>query len=164
MKADEPENVLIFTGPPYQNESDAEWAHIFESFKGKKAVAGGTTANILARELKKEIFINRNYEGSLPAVSFMDGADLVTEGILTLTKALEYLSEENSENKNDAAYSLVKFILDADYINFVVGAKVNSAHYDPSLPVEIELRKDVIKKMAKILKDKYLKKVTVQYM
>ena len=92
----------------------------------------------------------------------MEGIDLVTEGILTLTKACEYL--ETGEVNNDAAGDLVKFMLDTDCITFMVGAKLNQAHYDPSLPIEIEIRKNVIKKISDILENKYYKKVTVQYM
>lgn len=164
LRAARPKKALIYTGPPYNNDKDSEWASLFEEFDGKKGVAGGTTAGILARELNKEIYINQNSGGSLPAVSFMDGADIVTEGILTLTRVSEYLLDDNFEDKKDAAKDLIDFLLDADCIDFVVGAKVNSAHYDPNLPIEIELRRDVIKKIAKTLKDKYLKKVTVQYM
>ena len=100
----------------------------------------------------------------MPAVSFMEGADIVTEGILTLTRVSEYLSDGDFEDKKDAAKDLIDFLLDADCIDFVVGAKVNSAHYDPNLPIEIELRRDVVKKISKTLKDKYLKKVAIQYM
>ncbi len=164
LKAATPKKALIYTGPPYNSDKDFEWARIFDEFEGKKGVAGGTTAGILARELNREIYINQNSEGSLPAVSFMEGADIVTEGILTLTRVSEYLSDGDFEDKKDAAKDLIDFLLDADCIDFVVGAKVNSAHYDPNLPIEIELRRDVVKKISKTLKDKYLKKVAIQYM
>lgn len=164
LKAATPKKALIYTGPPYNTDKDSEWARIFDEFEGKKGVAGGTTAGILARELNREIYINQNSGGSLPAVSFMEGADIVTEGILTLTRVSEYLSDGDFEDKKDAAKDLIDFILEADCIDFVVGAKVNSAHYDPNLPIEIELRRDVVKKISKTLKDKYLKKVAIQYM
>ena len=93
----------------------------------------------------------------------MEGVDLVTEGILTLTKTLEYL-ESNTTDIDNAAGKLVKFLLDSDCINFMVGAKLNQAHYDPALPIEIEIRKNIIKKMAATLQDKYFKKVSIQYM
>ena len=92
----------------------------------------------------------------------MDGIDLVTEGILTLTKACEYL--ETGENSEDAAGELVKFLLNTDCIIFMVGAKLNQAHYDPNLPIEIEIRKNIIKRMAEVLENKYIKKVTVKYL
>ena len=91
----------------------------------------------------------------------MQGIDLVTEGILTLTKTMEYL--ENEKTENDAAKTLMDFMLDSDVIRFLVGAQMNKAHYDPNLPIEIEIRKNIIKQIAKILEEKYLKKVEVQF-
>ena len=91
----------------------------------------------------------------------MYGVDLVTEGILTLTKAAEYL--ETGVPLDDAAGKLMKFFLDTDVIKFLGGAKINQAHYEPNLPIEIEIRKNIIKKIAKLLEDKYTKKVEVSF-
>ena len=136
---------------------------MFQSFKGKKAICGGTTANLVSRELNIPIRTDAIISvGNLPTISYMDGADLVTEGILTLTKTLEYL-ENATVDIDNAAGKLVKFLLDSDCIQFYVGAKLNQAHYNPALPIEIEIRKNVIKKMAKVLQDKYFKKVNIQY-
>ena len=55
------------------------------------------------------------------------------------------------------------FLLDSDVIYFLVGAQMNKAHYDPNLPIEIEIRKNIIKQMASVLEEKYLKKVDVQF-
>ena len=160
----EPREALIFTGPPFHQEKDAEYAQIFNKFKGKKAICGGTTANLLSRELNKPITMDTTISiGKLPACSYMDGVDLVTEGVLTLTKALEYL-ESGLPDIDNAAVKLVKFLLDSDCITFMVGAKLNQAHYDPALPVEIEIRKNIIKKITTVLQDKYFKKVNLQYM
>ena len=160
----EPREALVFTGPPFHQEKDSEYARIFANFKGKKAICGGTTANLISRELNRPITMDTTISiGKLPACSYMDGVDLVTEGILTLTKALEYL-EANTPDIDNAAGKLVKFLLDSDCITFMVGAKLNQAHYDPALPIEIEIRKNIIKKMANVLQDKYFKKVNIQYM
>lgn len=160
----EPRESLIFTGPPYHQQKDKEYAEMFANFNGKKAIAGGTTANLISRELNRPITMDTTISiGKLPACSYMDGVDLVTEGILTLTKTLEYL-ESGEHDIDNAAGKLVEFLLDSDCINFMVGAKLNQAHYDPALPIEIEIRKNIIKKMACILQDKYFKKVTVHYM
>ncbi len=159
----DPRESLIFTGPPYHQAKDSIYAHTFFNFQGKKAVCGGTTANLISRELGIPVRNDlHQISGKLPSISHMEGIDLVTEGILTLTKACEYL--ETEEIGKDAAGELVKFLLDSDCITFMVGAKLNQAHYDPTLPVEIEIRKNIIKKMKKLLEDKYIKKVTVQYM
>lgn len=159
-----PRESLVFTGPPYHQEKDPQYARIFDNFKGKKVICGGTTANLVSRELNRSISSEKIISvGALPACSYMEGVDLVTEGILTLTKTLEYLEAGVGEVDN-AGVRLVKFLLDSDCINFMVGAKLNQAHYDPNLPIEIEIRKNIVKKMAKILEDKYFKKISVQYM
>ncbi len=161
----EPRTSLVFTGPPYNAQKDNYYAKIFKDFEGKKAIAGGTTANLISRELNIAVNSKVSLDGAgLPNISFMDGVDLVTEGILTLTRTLEYLEAENMPENDDAAQKLVKFFLDSDCINFMVGAKLNQAHYDPSLPVEIEIRKNVIKKIANVLENKFVKKVIIQYM
>ena len=158
----EPRKSIVFTGPPYDMEQDSVYARSFYSFNGKKAIAGGTTANLIARELNLEITTDRSINvGKLPNISYMKGVDLVTEGILTLTKTAEYL--ENGIAQEDAAAKLMRFFLDTDVIKFMVGAKINQAHYDPNLPIEIEIRKNIIKKIAKLLEDKYTKKVEIRF-
>ena len=159
----DPRESLIFTGPPYHQSKDAEYARMFANFKGKKAICGGTTANLISRELNRPITMDTTISiGKLPSCSYMDGVDLVTEGVLTLTKTLEYLENGTSDIDN-AAGKLVNFLLDSDCINFMVEAKLNQAHYDPALPVEIEIRKNIIKKIAEVLQSKYFKKVSIQY-
>ena len=158
-----PRKMLLFTGPPYYSERDAEYAKIFDDFDGKKAISGGTTANLLARELGRTVVTERFSGGSLPACSKMDGVDLVTEGILTLTKAVEYLNDDCKNMPDDAAGKLVNMFLDSDCIDFMVGTKLNQAHYDPDLPVELAIRKNVVKQLEKILSERYIKKVHVQY-
>jgi hypothetical protein len=160
----EPRTSLVFTGPPFNQKKDNDYAQIFRDFQGKKAICGGTTANLISRELNLPITMDNIISvGKLPSCSYMEGVDLVTEGILTLTETLENLIAGNLDIDN-AAGKLIKILLDSDCINFMVGAKLNQAHYNPALPVEIEIRKNIIKKMAVVLQDKYFKKVNVQYM
>ncbi len=160
----EPRTSLVFTGPPFNQKQDADYAKLFDEFPGKKAICGGTTANLISRELNKSITMDKEISiGKLPSCSYMDGVDLVTEGILTLTETLECL-EKGTLDVDNAAGKLIKFLLDSDCINFMVGAKLNQAHYNPALPIEIEIRKNIIKKMAIVLQDKYFKKVNVEFM
>jgi len=158
-----PRELMIFTGPPYWADKDKEYAELLNNFDGKKAICGGTTANLIARELNREIKSNLSKDtGNLPAFSQMQGMDLVTEGVLTLTKVVEYL-EDDVHDASNAAGKLVELLLDSDCIHFMVGAKLNQAHYDPDLPIELEIRKNIVRKMAKILEEKYIKKVTLQF-
>ena len=158
----EPRKTMIFTGPPYHSDRDREYAALFKNYKGKKVICGGTTTNILARELKRDVVCNMQRCGDLPNPSEMKGVDLVTEGILTLTRVAEYLEDEK-RMINDAAGKLVELIMNSDQIDFVVGSKLNQAHHDPQMPIELEIRKTVIKRILKLLEDKFMKKITVQY-
>ena len=64
---------------------------------------------------------------------------------------------------DNAAGRLVELFLNSDCIDFMVGAKLNQAHYDPEMPIELEIRKNVIKQLEKVLSEKYIKKVNVQF-
>jgi len=157
-----PEKAVLFTGPPFDGEQDKYYAENFYGFAGKKAIAGGTTAHIIARELNLEIENDTGIQaGKLPNISHIKGIDLVTEGVLTLTKTAEYL--ETGTPCNDAAGKLMNFFLSSDEIKIMSGVKLNQAHYNPNLPVEIEIRKNIIKRIARLLEEKYTKKVDVVY-
>lgn len=158
-----PRKLLIFTGPPYRQDRDAEYSKIFDDFDGRKAIVGGTTANLIARELGREITTEKYNKGMLPACSKMEGVNLITEGILTLTKVLEYLNEGYDRWPDDAAGRLIELLLDSDVIEFMIGSKLNQAHYDPDLPLELEIRKNVVKQLEKILSGRYIKKVNLKF-
>lgn len=158
----DPRKMMVFTGPPYYSDRDNEYAQLFASYEGKRVICGGTTANLISRELNRPITTKMLVSENLPTVSTMEGVDLVTEGILTLTKAHEYL-EDIDNLKKDSAGMLVDMFLDSDCIDFMVGAKVNQAHYDPQLPIELEIRKNIVKRMIKTLEEKYMKKITLQF-
>ncbi len=95
--------------------------------------------------------------------STMEGVDLVTEGILTLTEVYRMLKEGIDTNKNNAAVRLTRLLLGSDKIDFVVGTKINIAHQDPNLPMELEIRRNIVKKIFRILQDRYLKEISVRY-
>jgi sulfur transfer complex TusBCD TusB component (DsrH family) len=162
-----PRKLLICTGPPYEKENDTKLAKIFETFEGKKAICGATTVDIIARELKRNVEDSLEFtDPDLPPISQMEGADLVTEGILTLSKVNTILESYN-ENTNlgkGPADELVKLILESDSIEFVIGTCINVAHQDPNLPVELEIRRTVVKRIANILQDKFLKEVKLQFL
>lgn len=162
----EPRKLMLCSGPPYHEEKDETLAYNLKSFEGTKVICGGTTANIIARELGLEIETNiSRFTGGLPPTSKMKNIDLVTEGILTIGKAHQLLENgfQHTEHPKDPASELCKLFLENDEIHFTVGTKVNEAHQDPALPVELEIRRNVIKKIAKTLEDQYLKKTLIEY-
>ncbi len=162
----EPRKLLIITGPPYEKENDRQLGDAVRTFKGKKVICGATTADIIARELGVDIEDNLVFEDpELPPVSHMEGVDLVTEGILTITKVTRILKDYSSAYSlgKGPADRIVKLVKQSDEIHFIIGTRVNIAHQDPNLPVELEMRRTVIKRMARLLEEKFLKEVTIRY-
>ncbi len=161
-----PRKLMIVTGPPYEEENDKKLGKSVKSFEGKKVVCGATTADIIARELGVEIEDSLVFEDpELPPVSHMDGIDLVTEGILTITKVTRILKDYSASYTlgKGPADRIVKLVQQSDEIHFVIGTRVNIAHQDPNLPVELEIRRTVVKRMARLLEEKFLKEVTIKY-
>ncbi len=162
----EPRKLLICTGPPYEKGKDGELAKKVMGYTGKVILCGGTTADIVARELKKEIVDELVFEDpELPPESFIDGIDLVTEGILTLEKVNEILKKYNNSFRlgKGPADKIVKLIMESDEIHFIIGTRINIAHQDPNLPVDLEIRRTVVKRIARLLEERWLKKVSFEY-
>jgi hypothetical protein len=162
----DPRKLLICTGPPQEESDDIEFTRLFEEFEGKKIICGATTADLLARELKKEITDSTDIpDPDLPPVAHMDGVEIITEGILTLSKVNEILKAYSQSTKlgKGPADEIVKRLLESDEIHFQVGTKINVAHQDPTLPVELELRRTVVHRISKVLEEKFLKEVQMRF-
>ncbi len=162
----EPRKLLICTGPPYEKEKDTELAQKVKEYPGKVILSGGTTADIVARELGRKIVDELIFEDpELPPESFIEGIDLVTEGILTLQKVSVILKSYNNSVRlgKGPADKIVKLIMECDEIHFIIGTRINIAHQDPSLPVDLEIRRTVVKRIARLLEEKWLKKVSFEY-
>ena len=162
----EPRRLLICSGPPYNNDKDSYLAQLVENYSGKKIVCGGTTAQIVSRELHRDIEVGMLSDKSgLPPASKMEGVELVTEGILTIGKVAEMLEGLSTSEVEGVgpAFEIVKLLLKSDVIDFVIGTKINVAHQDPSLPVELEIRRNVVKRIVRVLEEKFLKEVNLQF-
>ena len=162
----QPRKLLICTGPPFTEEKDKYLGEIVKNYQGKKIVCGGTTSKIVARELNREITVDiNNVISELPPSSQMDGVDLITEGIITLGSLAELLEKGIPKNLigKGPDWDMFRMILDADIIDIVAGTKINIAHQDPSLPVELEIRRNVVKRLAALLESKYMKDVKLQF-
>lgn len=162
----EPRKLLICTGPPYEKDKDGVLAAKINEYTGKVILCGGTTADIVARELNKTIIDELVFEDpELPPESFIEGIDLVTEGILTLQKVNEILKTYNNSIKlgKGPADKIVKLVMESDEIHFIIGTRINIAHQDPNLPVDLEIRRTVVKRIVRLLEEKWLKKVSFEY-
>jgi hypothetical protein len=158
----EPRPLLVLTGPPFDRGRDREAALIVSGFEGRKIVAGGTTANLVARELGKELSVDlRRLDRATPPGASMEGVDLVTEGIITLGRIASLLESGGQARAEGPAGEAVELLLESDSIRFVVGTRINEAHQDPSMPGDLEIRRNVVRRIAGILESKYLKDVSI---
>lgn len=162
----DPRKLLICTGPPYEEERDKKLAEAVKNFTGKKILCGATTADIIARELELQITDSFEFnDPDLPPIAYMEGIDLVTEGILTLSKVSEILKVYNNNYMlgKGPADQIVKLIKESDEIHFIIGTRINIAHQDPNLPVELEIRRTVVRRIAEKLESKFLKEVSMKF-
>lgn len=162
-----PRRLLICTGPPFDPANDNKMAQAFDSYPGKKIACGGTTAQILARELNRKIIGDgrQHVKSNLPTSARMEGADLITEGILTLGHLADLIQnyKEGDVPENSPAGEILKIIMDSDVIDFLMGTRINEAHYDPSLPVEMEIRRNLIRRLKVVLEKVFMNKVRIKY-
>ncbi len=159
-----PRRLMVLTGPPFHESRDREYARRLKAFPGTRAVCGGTTSNIVARELGLEVHMDLSgLDPEVPATSEMQGVDLVTEGMITLGKATAMLEARAVSARRNGATRLAELLLEHDSIDLVVGTRVNEAHQDPSLPVELDIRRNVVRRLTRVLEEVYLKQVRVEF-
>ncbi|PRX26427.1 stage II sporulation protein E [Orenia metallireducens] len=163
----EERELTLFSGPPKNIDKDKEVVDKLISKSGKRVIAGGTSAQIVARELDEELEVSLLYhDPEIPPTSRLDGVDLVTEGLLTLNKTVERLKnvscQEDLPKQRDGATELARLLLESDSINMLIGKKINPAHQSLRLPENMAIRKQIIKRLVDCLKEKG-KKVTIEW-
>ena len=157
---------MIFTGPPQDPAIDPMFTGLLRQFEGKKIICGATTGDMVAREWEEQITDSQEIiDPDLPPVSSMKGVDLITEGILTLSKVSELLKKYNNNYQlgKGPADEIVRYLLESDEIHFLVGTNINTAHQDPTMPIELELRRTVVHRITRTLEEKFLKEVTMKF-
>jgi hypothetical protein len=162
----QPREFLLITGPPFYKIKDYDVGAQIRDFKGKKAICGGTTAEIIARELDLRLETENKFtEAGLPPKARLEGFDIVSEGILTMGKVEEILENYSSEYPlgDSPADEIVHLLLEHDIIHIIVGTRINWAHQDPDQPVELEIRKVIIKRIIKLLEEKFFKEVRADF-
>jgi hypothetical protein len=125
-------------------------------------ICGGTAAAIVSRELGVPRCSNRLRRRDLPPTSKQEGADLVTEGFSPCRAPPPIVRQGDAEH-NDPAGRLVELLRRNDIIEFLVGTRINEAHQDPNLPGDLELRRNIVKRLAAVLRDRYMKEVRISF-
>jgi hypothetical protein len=162
-----PRRLLLLTGPPFAKERDGELIELARRFRGRIAVCGGTTATILARGLNRRVVMDlKNVDPEIPPTSRMDGVDLITEGTLTLARVADLLERGVSVDqlRANGARELIALMLESDIVEFVVGTRINEAHQDPNVPVELDLRRNIVRKLVSVLETQYFKECRLQFL
>ena len=119
-------------------------------------MGSGVKASILSTLTSK--IISTMMAAGLP----LEGVDLVTEGVITVNKVVEYANDYISNNdtyeewgygSQDGA-SLISRLLfeEATDINFYVGKAINPAHQNPNLPINFNIKMNLVKELSDALK------------
>ena len=166
----EPMNILF--GPPSNRDDADRMMSLFFSKEGKHIVCGGTTSSIAAKYLGKPIRTSLNFEQSdVPPIAYIEGVDLVTEGVITMNRVIEYAKDYLGENElygkwnfmKDGAALISRLLFEeATDINFYVGKAINPAHQNPDLPINFNIKMNLVEELSTCLK-KMGKRIKVSY-
>lgn len=166
----EPMNLLF--GPPSNRDDCNRMLALFFSKAGKHIVCGGTTSSIVAKYLNKPLKATLSFEQSdVPPIAEIEGVDLVTEGVITVNKVLEYARDYLGENlmyehwgfSKDGASLICRLLFEeATDINFYVGRAINPAHQNPDLPINFSIKMNLVSELSECLK-KMGKRIKVSY-
>ena len=166
----EPMNMLF--GPPANRDDAERMMSLFFSKDGKHIICGGTTSSIAAKYLNKPLKASLNFQQSdIPPTAEIEGVDLVTEGVITVNRVLEYAKDYLGDNEryNEWSFqrdgaSLISRLLfeEATDINFYVGRAINPAHQNPDLPINFSIKMNLVEELSACLK-KMGKRIKVSY-
>ncbi len=164
-----PMNMLF--GPPFNRDDADRMMSLFFSKAGKHIICGGTTSSIASKYLGKPIKASLDFSSDLPPTAEIEGVDLVTEGVITVNKVVEYAKDYLGENKyyeewsfkRDGASQISRLLFEeATDINFYVGRAINPAHQNPELPINFNIKMNLVEELSKSLREMG-KRIKVSY-
>lgn len=170
IRVTQPNKAVIFTGPPIDKNKDKEVVEEIMRTSGKRIICGGTAGNIVARELGEELRTSfKIVDKDIPPIGYINKIDLVTEGVLTLRKAIDKLQNIKSSHdlkfiyEEDGASLLARMLYeDCTHIKMIIGRAINPAHQNPDFPNELSIKlylvnelKDVLIELGKIVEVEY---------
>ncbi len=164
--------VNLMIGPPSDRRDCNKMQALFHSKEGKHIVCGGTTSTITAEYLGKPMIADLDYlDPEIPPTAKIEGVDLVTEGVITFSKVLDYAKDYLKDNetyrewgyKRDGASLISRMLFEeATDINFFVGRAVNPAHQNPNLPINFNIKMRLVEELSECLKQMG-KRIKVSY-
>ncbi|HHW26553.1 MAG TPA: SpoIIE family protein phosphatase [Firmicutes bacterium] len=154
-----PRYLTVLAGPPVDMADDARVVAEFMASPGKKAICGGTTSLIVARETGHPVTVNMaTMREGIPPTGQMEGVDLVCEGVLTLSRVADLFKDgaplrRNLIYRSDGPSRLASLLLESDNIRFMVGRAINPAHQSPDLPIDLALKRRIIEDLCRRLNE-----------
>ena len=165
-----PMNMLF--GPPANRDDCNRMMALFFGKEGKHIICGGTTSSIAANYLGKKVKASLKFDQSgMPPIAEIEGVDLVTEGVITVNKVVEYAKDYLNDNAfyetwsfgRDGASKICQLLFEeATDINFYVGRAINPAHQNPDLPITFSIKMAIVEDLARYLKQMG-KRIKVSY-
>ena len=153
-------HVHLLASPPQDKKDDERMVQDFMKGSDIRIVCGGTSGNMVARILDKPLRASLHYsDPSLPPTEEIEGINLVTEGVLTLSKTLEILRQcvtntgevENLElvDADNGAAQIAKILLEkCTHLNLYIGQAINPAHQNPNLPFDLSIKARLLEELA----------------
>ncbi len=169
--------VHLMTGPAQDPARDEEMVNAFMSGEDttKRIICGGTSATIVSRVLQQPLDVSMDYvDPDIPPIAYLKGIELVTEGVLTLSRVVKLLrryvknetvSEEfflELDKLNGASMVAKMLIEDCTELHLYVGKAINSAYQNPGLPFDLGIRQNLVEQLKHVVEEMG-KPVTVTY-
>ncbi len=161
-------SLIVFTGPPLDESMDSRQIERVLNFDGRRVVCGGTTGNLVATYLGEPIRTDLStLREDVPPIGLLHPIDLLTEGIITMARALELMQDSQGNlyrlpHDRNGAVLLARELLSADSIFFLVGQKINEFYQNPLLPRNLSIRRNLVEEIAKFLMQ-HKKEVKIEY-
>lgn len=168
-----PNVAYVMVGPPVDKQDDEKLVNDLLNFEGTKIVCGGTTSQIVSRISGRELKTMLDYiSPDVPPVGKINGIDIVSEGVITLGKALEIMKSyetniigrDNALNyKSDGAMQIAQTLLSkCTGAKFIVGRALNPAHQNPNMPIDLSIKLRLVEEIAECL-SRFGKDVEIRY-
>ena len=169
MRRRVPMNLLF--GPPGNRDDVNRMMSLSFAKEGKHIVCGGTTSSLAAKWLNKPLRPSLDFEGDIPPIAKLEGVDLVTEGVITVNRVVQYAEDfiadnncyDEWSNRKDGASMISRLLFEeATDINFYVGRAINPAHQNPDLPINFSIKMNLVQELSAALQ-KMGKRIKVSY-
>lgn len=168
--------VKLMTGPPRHPENDEQAVRQFMRGDAYRIVSGGTSAQIVARALNREIMDDPDQvmHPDIPPMSFIEGIDLTCEGVLTLSHTLKLLEQYASgvdidedfynllDERNGSSMIARVLIEECTDLEIILGTAVNAAHQKAHLAFRLHARNQLAEHLKAVM-EKMGKHVTIAY-